>query len=47
MLLGYLQGSIANMQDHPQPSLTILDFRLEEGLMCYLSPLEHRSSKSS
>jgi len=26
VLLGYLQASIANMQDHRQPSLTILDF---------------------
>jgi hypothetical protein len=29
MLLGYLQASIAKMQDHRKPSLTILDFRLE------------------
>jgi len=34
MLLGYLQASIANMQDHRQPSLTILDFGLEEGFIC-------------
>jgi|GEM_PF-4520990 len=27
VLLGYLQASIAKMQDHPKPSLTILDFR--------------------
>jgi len=27
VLLGYLQASIANMQDHRQPGLTILDFR--------------------
>jgi len=26
MLLGYLQASIAKMQDHRKPSLTILDF---------------------